>query len=563
MDMIANKTSLSNGTILGKRYTITEFIGEGGFGITYRAFYVETHKEVAIKEFFCRNYMSRNTDLGNSVDLISPSDRARLDKDLQKFLQEARILSELSEIPGIVHIIDYFNENGTAYIVMDLVQGMSLEELLKRGKLFTEKELLSRFLPLIKSLSSVHEKGLIHRDIKPQNLIISENGDLTLIDFGTAVPYHDEKSHSVYFSEDYAPPEQYMRKGKIGPYTDIYALCAVMYYCITGIIPENSIQRMVQDELKKPSKLGIQFPDGFENILMKGLEIDSHLRWQNMDDLYKALYSLLPKYSNNNFKIIYLIIGFVIVFSMVSTWYIRSHFKDYRIHKQELRKEAVTFYLKAPQNMTASEFSNVAKIIEKRVSAFSDGNNYLMEINNNNIKITIPLQYFNTKGSSIEDILTIYFSFNGKWLLHKFVTASENSNGIETMELTPDNIVSVSLKYGKLPVPITETEFPFAPLELDLTKKYYYCQIEADDKVKEFLHSTLSKKGCAFTVREHLNYYNMWISSGDGKTIYFPFIDSETEYEAESMCIILSSGTFSDNLELTVDSSEQGATTAN
>lgn len=285
---------LAPGTILNGKYIVGKVLGEGGFGISYLGWDLVLELKVAIKEFFPSSFVTRQSQYSETVTMLSRNQEEFYQRGLQKFLEEARTLAKLNDLPGIVQVKEFFRGNGTAYIVMGYAEGRSLKQLLKEndGRLSPEL-VVSMFLPIIDSLAMVHEQGLIHRDIAPDNLMVDAKGKIKLLDFGAArffLSSENENSLSVILKRGYAPVEQYHTRGNQGPWTDVYALCATMYRAITGVTPPESLNRKIAaDTLRRPSELGIHMDIGLENALMKGLELEGKNRFQNMTALKRAL----------------------------------------------------------------------------------------------------------------------------------------------------------------------------------------------------------------------------------------------------------------------------------
>lgn len=282
---------LSPQTILNGKYILGKTLGEGGFGISYIGFDLNLQITVAIKEYFPSGLVSRNVTGSDTVSVFSKG-REYYEKGRERFLLEAQTLARFHDMPGIVSVKDFFQENGTAYIVMEYIEGEDFGHFLKRngGKLEAES-VFTMMKPAIMSLAEVHAQGLIHRDISPDNIMITKNSQVKLLDFGAARDVTDQnKSLSIMLKPGYAPIEQYQTKGKQGPWTDVYALCATMYRAITGKKPEESMSRVMEDTLKTPTELGISMNPVKEYVLLKGLEINTEDRWQNMRALYRALY---------------------------------------------------------------------------------------------------------------------------------------------------------------------------------------------------------------------------------------------------------------------------------
>ena len=287
-------TQLQPGTLLDERYRIDAVLGQGGFGITYAAENTRIGMKVAVKELFWRGHSVRAEGASPEVALENAADAPVFEEQKQRFLREARTIRDFSGQPGVVGILDYFEANGTAYIVMEYVEGQTLAARAAAGPMPCE-DLLRRFLPIIDTLTAIHCAGVIHRDISPENIMVQPDGSLKLIDFGAARQYRGEGGHYSAISRDsYSPGEQYDKNGRQGPWTDVYALCATIYACVCGAPPQGAVQRMFLDELKAPSEMGVNILPAYESILMKGLQLRPEKRWQDMDALGRAIRDALP-----------------------------------------------------------------------------------------------------------------------------------------------------------------------------------------------------------------------------------------------------------------------------
>ena len=286
---------LPPGTILYGKYLIGRVLGEGGFGITYVGWDLNLEMKVAVKEYYPNGFVTRDNGRSNTLTILTGPRGEFFQKGVEKFVEEARRLAKFWRLPGIVAVKDYFQENKTAYIVMEFVQGSTLKEILKNASdgRFPAEQIFQMMCPVMKSLDKVHEAGLIHRDISPDNLMVDREGQVMLIDFGAARDFlaEGEKSLSVMLKPGYAPEEQYRSRGKQGPWTDVYSLCATMYRAITGQVPEESLDRLAEDTLKRPSQLGVSLPGWQEKALMKGLAVFQKDRLQSMKELEAALYT--------------------------------------------------------------------------------------------------------------------------------------------------------------------------------------------------------------------------------------------------------------------------------
>ena len=302
-------------TILAGKYLIGKAIGEGGFGITYIGIDLELEARVAIKEYYPQGAAARDSRTNDgTVRSYSENTRTFFEEGREKFINEARTIAKFRELPEIVGVIEFFRENQTAYIVMEYLDGQTLKQYLKaNGGKIQADELLRMMKPLISSLGKIHRQGLIHRDISPDNIMLMKDGSIKILDFGGARDFISQngKSLSVMVKHGYAPEEQYRSHGDQGPWTDVYALCATMYRCITGKIPPEALDRLYQDELKPISSFGVNCPKYIEEAIIKGLSVRKDGRYQSMEELYDALYKGKPpkppeppKPKNNKTKLI-------------------------------------------------------------------------------------------------------------------------------------------------------------------------------------------------------------------------------------------------------------------
>ena len=281
--------ALPHGTVLGGRYIIGRVLGQGGFGITYVAQEYSARRLVAIKEYFPEQLATRK---GTTVLTYTGDREENYRYGKECFLSEAKTLAEFIGNPNIVRVYSYFEENGTAYFAMEYIEGVSLKEHLKaHGGRIAYDEALHILLPVMDALSAVHAKGIIHRDISPDNIYITHDGTVKLIDFGAARYSMGDRSRSldVVLKHGYAPKEQYTRRGRQGAYTDVYALAATFYRAVTGHVPPDSIERLEEDDLVAPSVFGCSLPAYAEDALLKALSLSPADRYQSMEQFKTAL----------------------------------------------------------------------------------------------------------------------------------------------------------------------------------------------------------------------------------------------------------------------------------
>lgn len=283
-------------TVLERKIMIGKVIGEGGFGITYMGWDLNLQVRVAVKEYFPMGLATRETGQGRSCS-ISALPGVRKDnyrQGLEKFMAEAQNLSRFYNLNGIVSVKDFFFANETAYMVMEYVDGVTLSSYLKgHGGRLSEQEVLALLHPVMESLKTVHAAGIIHRDISPDNIMMTKDGRMKLIDFGAArfAGGDNERSLTIILKHGYAPAEQYQSHGDQGPWTDVYAICATMYRMLTGEVPPGAMDRLHEDTLKEFKDLGCRVSVKTSYALLdRGMAIRVQDRYQSMDELIEGLY---------------------------------------------------------------------------------------------------------------------------------------------------------------------------------------------------------------------------------------------------------------------------------
>ena len=276
-------------TLLREKYQIKKVLGQGGFGITYLAYDQTLQQNVAIKEYFPVKIVRR---LGNTLRegqgeyelsataMVYPQNgqEEKYLNGMKNFLEEAQVLFGKFDVEGLAAVKDYFEENGTAYIVMEYLSGPTLQEYEKehKGKI-SEKQAEILLEPVINALAYIHSIGIVHCDISPDNLIFNKEGQLKLIDFGAAKNKKKEKEEQ-YCKEGYTAPEQYLEKEFIGPWSDVYSLCAVWYEMLTGIKVPPAVERLQKDRLKNMT-MASEVSEQTNNILKKGLSLEIQKRY--------------------------------------------------------------------------------------------------------------------------------------------------------------------------------------------------------------------------------------------------------------------------------------------
>jgi len=285
-----NPYLLSPGFLLYQRYSIQKTLGQGGFGITYLAYDQKLEQEVCIKELF----ISGNSTRGSNMTVQSQGTAEFSFADfVQRFIKEARQLAKFKH-PNIVRVIDIFQENNTAYTVMEYVNGETLKEKIQREGVLEEKNAMLLINQLLDAVEAVHAEGMLHRDIKPDNILVTPEGRVVLIDFGSAREFAEGKttSQTAMITPGYAPPEQYSERAKRGPFTDIYALGATLYFLLTGEKPIASTDRSFE-ELVPPHQLNPKVSSQVSSAVMLAMELKPDQRFQDVAEMKGAMTTLL------------------------------------------------------------------------------------------------------------------------------------------------------------------------------------------------------------------------------------------------------------------------------
>ncbi len=282
--------SLQPKTRLWGRYLIGTVLGIGGFGITYKAFDTRLSSVVAIKEFFPQNLASRIP--GELImRLFSGEGEKNYQIHKQRFIEEGKNLAKFTGDAHIVNVFDAFEDNNTAYIVMEYLEGSTLKEYLQQSGGALEPQLAKTITEgILQGVKSIHLKGIIHRDISPDNIYLLKDGRVKILDFGAArFAAKDEWTQSVVVKKGYAPPEQYRNNMRQTELIDLYAVGATYYKMLTGKTPEESIERWVKDTLVRPSKLAVGIDEQTDKLIMKSMALKLELRFKNADAMLGAL----------------------------------------------------------------------------------------------------------------------------------------------------------------------------------------------------------------------------------------------------------------------------------
>ena len=295
---------LKPGTILKDRYIIGEALGYGGFGITYRAFDTILGKIIAIKEFYPTGLVNR-AEGETKVGIFSGNKAVEYQRLLGRFIEEARNMALFDSEKDIVNVFTYFEENGTAYIIMEYIDGILLKQYLKEHGKIQEKQACDYICAVLTAVQKIHDKGIIHKDISPDNIFLTEDGGIKIFDFGAARLQQGEIEQNgvAVVKPGYTPPEQYRTASHQDYRMDIYAVGAILYQMLTGECPLEALDRVRQDRLQTPfglqtpSERGIPVSPHIEKAMMKALSLKVEERFSSAEEFRQAL--LAPEGKKN------------------------------------------------------------------------------------------------------------------------------------------------------------------------------------------------------------------------------------------------------------------------
>ena len=284
---------LEPGTLLKERYIVGKHLTANGEGVTYIGFDVTTNKKVTVREYLPKTLCSRVKD-DDSI-IIASGNKLVYQDYLQDFMEIGRALTKLSSLPAIVPVIDMFEANKTAYIVYEFVDGKPLDEIIKRARRFTWEEARPLFLPLISTVNSAHSIGLVHFGISPENIIMTRSGTLKLQGFGSPDAHLAETELTPEFYEGFSAIEQYSLEGKKGKWTDVYAMCAVIFYALTGKRPPDAVSRSYEPRLNMPADVAQNIPAHVVTALAGGLQVNIDTRTHSMEELKNQFTNPVPR----------------------------------------------------------------------------------------------------------------------------------------------------------------------------------------------------------------------------------------------------------------------------
>ena len=534
---IEKNHQLRSGTILDGRYEIGSVLGEGGFGITYSGINLNTGEHVAIKEFFSREYMGRASDGTGRTVITADSSEKRFNSERRRFLREARILRDFKDESGIVSVLDYFEENDTAYIVMEFIEGTTLQKYVEKHGRMDPMDAFERFRPLLQSLKRLHTAGVVHRDISPDNIMVNRAGSLILIDFGSAKDLRSAtQTSATTYKNGYAPPEQYRFNDAPSPSIDIYGLCATMYYCITGNVPVPSVQRAIYDELIPLNKAAPSVPDRICAMIARGMSVRAEDRQSNVGELIAeidAVY-LTPEERRALRKRRLIRLGIlaaaVILLAVIGITHFVRNFSHYHM---KMKDTASTHF----EWDSEEDAAKMVPILRRKLDIFAGRNNYELTGSGKEITVTIPLDLFND--ANPDSIVNYYLSYP----YSTFAICSVNEKGdvagtydLDAVEFIPENEVSFNPSDIE---DISISEDPI-PIGQDSTARIRHLEMVLSEKAAEDASRLLSGKGTLLTIEVDDSMYCYAYSAGDGRTLYaldLNAVDSE-QFEAMTHCTL-------------------------
>ncbi|MGN1028098.1 MAG: protein kinase [Faecousia sp.] len=282
--------ALRPGSILNGKYIVGRILGQGGFGITYIGWDLMLERKVAIKEYYPSGQVIRLNgsalQWGGTQQAINARESGR-----DMFLKEARKMNKVRKIPQVVQVLDLFQENDTAYIVMDFIEGETLTRRLKKTGPLSWGQMQKIFLPVIQAMEEVHKAGLIHRDLSPDNLMLLPDGGVQILDLGAAkdLSLNSGASSMQVAKGGFSPLEQYHQRGGSGTWTDVYALAATIYYALTGTVPPAAVERVDEDNLRWDLPRLQALPPKGIHALKKAMTLRAKDRTQTMEELYQGI----------------------------------------------------------------------------------------------------------------------------------------------------------------------------------------------------------------------------------------------------------------------------------
>ena len=499
---------LKQGTILDGRYEIGPVLGEGGFGITYGGTNRITGETVAIKEFFCRDYMDRDIRGTGRTVLTADTAEKRFNSERRRFLKEARIIKDFSKEPSIVTVLDYFEENETAYIVMEYVEGDTLQHYVEANGKYDPEVLFDELRPLMHALVRLHHAGIVHRDISPDNIIRREDGSLVLVDFGSAKNLSSNtKTTAVMLKDGYAPPEQYSADNTPTPAIDVYGLSATIYYCLTGTRPVDATQRVLFDDMKTVAER-VAVPDAISVMTARGMELMPQKRYQSVEDLLAVVDEVYPYLSpeekarirKKKRSIILSVAAVLVLAAGIGAAHIATNIVHYRMMMSDT---VVTHF----SWETEKRADRSAPVIEKRINAFAGDDNYIFRQDGKEATVELPVELLH--GMTPDDFVRNYIIPMNKNLI--LYLTDENGEPVYDKDAEAVTIERTDIED-------IQTGSEAIPVGASSEAEIKHIEIVLNETGAEKTHELLAERGTLLHVSEEIGAEAF--SKGDGKTLY-------------------------------------------
>ena len=551
--IIEKNHQLKPGTILDGRYKVESVLGEGGFGITYSGTNLNSGEQVAIKEFFSRDYMDRASDGTGRIVLTDENSHSRFEREHQRFLREARVVKDFTDEPCIVSVYDYFEDNDTVYVVMEYIEGMTMQRFIQAHGKMDPMVFFGNIRPLLLSLQKLHSAGVIHRDISPDNIIRQDDGRLVLLDFGSARNLSSNtRTEAPTYKAGYAPPEQY--SSDVSPTTaaDIYGLCATMYYCLTGEMPTPSIQRMLFDDLFPVKSVVSSVPASISDMIERGMSLLPEERQNNVTELLSVIddtylspeaKALLRKRKRIKYSII---AAAVFLLAAVGITY----YLQFMLHYQTEVPDTSCTHLIWDNEEDAAQ---MAEVLQKRLDVFVGSGKYTLTKNGEELTLELPIELLN--GRHPDDIVRFYLTRPySSFSLYNTDAAGEASGNIDldtgqfysdySVDFFSNDIDSIRVSKDEIPIGVTSTAV-IKHVEIVLSEE---ASIRASD--------LLSDRGRLLSVVVDSFMSTHAYSAGDGRTIYLldRYAVDQDQYDKMISCSL----EFRDNQKLSVSDIEGG-----
>lgn len=477
-DYKSSNLILPAGYVLDGRYRIEGIIYTNDYSICYKGINLNSGNDAVIYEYFHAEYMSRDISESDNISLFHESDIHKIELEKEALLKEARVIRDYGDEDGFLNVTDCFSVNNTVYIVFKYTVGVSLSQYVtEHGKLDAETA-FRKMVPVIRSLGKIHESGIMHRDINPDNIWVTEDGCFKIFNIGAARDYSlEEQTHTVAIQSEYSPSEFYDHDMRQGPWTDTYSICATLYFCITGTQPSNALDRIFNDTLRLPSESDISIKPNAEKILLKGLSLDINDRYVDFSCLLTDINHAYPEKENEsrrNIRPVLIISGIIllILFFVI-------------IKKNEVKilfpgQKTITFYLMPQEGMTDEEFTACSEIVRERFRAFAGSDRFLWKRTSNTIAVTSSIDIYGNQ--DIDYVVHHYFA--APWSLSTLIKSNENYYPIyiqSPLFMNPEICHGRILEYDYL----NSKERMNASIPED--GEYYYLKVNVDTSENNYL----------------------------------------------------------------------------